>query len=256
MQTIVPVDSLYRKLVARTREVAATRAPVAMLYVSTNEKTGASINVAIAGSCRPTTGDGGCSSYCYGCTGRISLPNSIGRQVDNLRVLQGLGDAPQATVDAVATQLAADIERVTKGQGWFRWHGVGDLLPGTVRVIEALARLRPTLVQWVVTRKPELAALLPDVPCVRILASTDDATDATRGEAIQALRGAFKQAQVRVSYARLGEPLPGASVDVVFNAHRGVKKLQAEQNDARVCPATLPGASHHAACDACRACFA
>jgi hypothetical protein len=234
----------------RTAEVAADRVMSRYLYVSNNSKTGVSINLPIAGSCTPTRA---CRQYCYAMEGPIVRNNSLGRQVDNLNLLNELETAPQDRVNVVVLVLAGDIDRANRQ--WIRWHGVGDLVPGSVRVINTLVEKRPDLVQWVVTRKPGEAIKLRDHPSIRLLLSFDASTAKTTTEKLKNLRHHFKKAKVRFSWVREDEQMAPPDMDIVFHEHTGRFRLDVKKQDSRTCYATLPGVSHENACDSCQRCF-
>jgi len=239
------------QLRTRSLNLVDGRDPARYLHVSNNYKTGASVNVAIAGSCNPTRA---CKKYCYGLDGPIARDNSIGRQLDNLRVLQFLELAEQREVDTVGLVLISDIDRLQRS--WIRWHGVGDLLPGTVRLIHFMVNERPDLVHWVVTRKPIEAKKLPDHPSVRVLCSFDETTPPSTAEKMYGLRKQFRKARVRFAWVRRNEEKVPRRIDIVFHEHHGRRTLELKKPDRRTCSATLPHALHRDACDSCQRCFA
>lgn len=246
----MPVAALFRRVAARARDLEPAAAP-ARLYLSSNSKTGCSVNLPVT-SCEPTRG---CADYCYALIGPIATPRALARQAGNEALLRGLDGASDAAVDAVAAGLVDDVRAARRS--WFRWHGVGDLLPGSVRVVNAVARRAPDVVQWVVTRKPALAARLDDAPAVRLLLSADATTPAARLKAMLELR-VGRRAPTHLAWVRReGEtpPLP-PWVDVVFNEHRGRRSTSFEDDDPRTCGATDGTAEHDGACDRCRRCFA
>src|SRR3972149_874679 len=137
----------------RLRTVPADTEVPATVYVSKNDKTGVSVNVSMLGSCRPTKE---CARYCYGLTGPASFPAAATRHLGNLRHFAFLETAPDAAVQRDVDILAAHA--ICAQQDFIRWNGVGDMTPGAVRLINALAAERPRLHVWVTTRKPELGA--------------------------------------------------------------------------------------------------
>ena len=219
------------------------------IRVSMNSKTGASINLAIVETCNPTDK---CKDNCYGQRGPIAFRNSILVQHANVVRFNYLETAPQSEVDAEALRIARTIDK--GGTNWIRWNGVGDLIPGSVRVINAIARLRPDIAQWVVTRKVRECATLDDVASIKILFSLDETTPDTILQRAKELSGTFKVAAFRFAWTRSDANAVPAIVDIIFNEHIG-RKHTAWQ-DERVCEATLPNHTHTDTCNTCRRCFA
>lgn len=129
--------------------------------ISRNRVTGWTINVPIHATCQPTKV---CAATCYAATGGPACPNNLEKQT---RVWLKLEQDPEGA--------AARIDReLTKVKARFlRWNGLGDLTEGAVEAIRCLALRRPDLPIWVVTRKPLVAALLPDLPNVFVHLSVD-----------------------------------------------------------------------------------
>lgn len=223
-------------------------ANVDRVYLSENGKVGTSINLPVAHTCQPTDA---CMRYCYAVRGQLAYPAAMGRQYDNLAVLASAAGNP-----ARARELAGDIagELLASGQTFIRWNGVGDLVPGSVAVINALAELAPWLAQWVVTRRVDMASEVADHAAIRLMLSADDTTPPKRLEALLALRKRFKRAAVRMAWTRTSETVPPAWVDVIFNEHGGGRRTAWE--DKRTCHATTPGGKHGLACPECKRCFA
>lgn len=219
------------------------------LRVSDNGKTGVSINLSIVDSCQPTKD---CMSYCYGMRGPIGFSNSINAQSANFRRFQHLETAPLSEVDA---DIALITEAIRKSkQNWIRWNGVGDLIPGSVRVINRMAELHPEITQWVVTRKVNEAATLSDHRSIKILFSLDNSTPDTIVQRAKELKKTYKRAKFRFSWTRRdANPVP-RHVSIIFNEHIGKRK--GGWADKRVCEATLPDKSHESSCNTCRRCFA
>lgn len=240
------------KLTQLRRETPLTVVTPTALYLSTNAKTGASINTAIALTCRPTKA---CASYCYGLGGRIRLKPALRRQADNVARFDFLASAPEEVVREEARRLAT---RVLRKQNFLRFFGVGDLQPGSVRFINCLAEEAPSLALWVATRRLDLAAQLAPLTNVWVMLGVDATTKAPlRAKARQLIRtrapqfyGAWVQQSAR-------ERIP-KWVSVVFAEHHfgGRAHWTADNADPRTCPATIKnGAPHDGACAACRFCF-
>lgn len=219
------------------------------LKVSDNGKTGISINVSITDTCSPTKE---CKDYCYGTRGPIAYPASILAQAANTRRFTYLQSAPQTEVDAECEALAAVVKKGK--QNWLRWNGVGDLIPGSVRVINRMAELHPEITQWVVTRKVTECATLADKPSIKILFSLDNSTPDTILQRAKELKKTYKRASFRFSWTRRdANPVP-KHVSIIFNEHIG--RSRGSWEDVRVCEATLPNHSHEGSCNTCRRCFA
>jgi len=129
--------------------------------LSFNKVTGYSINVPIATTCRPTAV---CLKTCYFATGAPSWSNALRHQT---KVLNSLKSDPLAFAERVA------MEYDQLGLSFLRWNGGGDLFEESVAAINYLGRTRPDIVLWVVTRIPEWAAKIEDLPNVFIHFSLD-----------------------------------------------------------------------------------
>lgn len=222
------------------------------LYLSENSKTGVSVNFPIIGTCQPTKK---CIKYCYAGAGMLNFSNSIAAQMRNLKLVEHLEKAKQSEVDQVADTLYE--ETVKAGQNWLRWNGVGDLMPGTIRVIKTLALRHEDLTQWIISRKPDMIRKLPDLKPLVIMVSLDGSEDEKRSRALIEGRKKFKVARYRMAYVKVRDdavPAPRWAY-VVFNEHQSSRRY-GDGQDPRTCPATIPdGAEHEGACDSCRRCF-
>lgn len=219
------------------------------IKVSDNGKTGVSINLSIAKTCQPTKE---CSEYCYGLRGPITFKNSIVSQAENTLRFQHLEIASLSDVDAECHQIAYIVKKAK--QNWLRWNGVGDLIPGSVRVINRMAELHPEITQWIVSRKVEQVKGLSDHKSIKILFSLDRSTPDTILQRVKELKQTYKKAKFRFAWTRRdANPVP-RHVSIIFNEHIG--KHKGDWSDKRVCEATLPDNSHDGSCDTCRRCFA
>lgn len=237
----------FRKRVLPVINNAVVKTPESV-KVSDNGKTGISINLAIVETCQPTRE---CMEYCYGMRGPIGFKNSILAQHANTLRFAYLEAAPQSEVDAECESL---VTAVRKGkQNWIRWNGVGDLIPGSVRVINRMAELHPEITQWVVTRKVNEAATLADVKSIKILFSLDTSTPDTILQRAKDLKKTYKRAKFRFSWTRRDATKVPRHISIIFNEHRGRRRGNWE--DKRVCEATLPDHAHESACNTCRRCF-
>lgn len=115
---------------------------------STNKVTGHSLNYPIIGTCTPSEV---CAETCYFAKGPSTWSASLAKQH---RLLNSTRHDPVHTgrvISRWATRL-----RLT----FIRWCGGGDLVQETTRCLDIVATSLPHIPQWVVTRKPEIAALV------------------------------------------------------------------------------------------------
>jgi hypothetical protein len=113
---------------------------------STNKVTGHSLNFPIIGTCTPTVV---CADTCYFACGPSTWSASLAKQHRLLNSLRADPERLAGRIAGWATRL-----RLT----FIRWCGGGDLVEETPACIDAVACLLPNMPQWVVTRKPEVAA--------------------------------------------------------------------------------------------------
>lgn len=220
------------------------------LFISRNDKTGWSINVAIAHTCQPTKG---CMEYCYGLGGRIVMDAALRKQAENARFF-----GARATWE-IRNEAEDVVHLVSRRQEFVRMFGVGDLQPGSVEFITWMARYarvrRPGFRIWVATRKLELAAALPTSPNLHVMMSLDATTSAGNVEKTRALthRGpTWFAAWARRSEDEVIPPW----VRVVFEEHKWGGRRARREPERRACPATVfEGAEHAGACARCQYCF-
>lgn len=115
---------------------------------STNKVTGWSLNFPIIGTCTPSPV---CSDTCYFAKGPATWPASLAKQH---RLLNSLRADPLYLATKVVRW--AKYHRLT----FIRWCGGGDLVNETPACIDAVASALPDVPQWVVSRKPEIAATI------------------------------------------------------------------------------------------------
>ena len=224
------------------------RHSVDAVFVSTNSKTGFSINVSIARTCRPTKA---CSEYCYGLEGRIRYPAALASQARNAAFFE------KATNEQLRQMALIVGARVLKRQRFIRMFGVGDLQPGSVRFVTLLAMSFPKLSVWVSTRKLEMARRLPTLPNLHIMLSCDATTTP---ENLEATRWLIRQRGPQFFGAwvqRSPDDKIPSWIRVVFAEHHVGKRGRARWTpDSRACPATVRGGiAHDGACARCRYCF-
>ena len=236
-------------------QLATPKPPVGVtrLFLSKNDKTGFSINVAIGLTCRPTKA---CMQYCYGLESRISLKPSLGRHAQNFAAFEQMEGLPIEILQWEAHYVA---DTVLKSQTFLRVFGVGDLQPGSVRFINVLAAEAPALALWVSTRKFDLAAGLLVKPNLHVMLSLDSTTlkaDRLKAEKLAKRPGGqFYLAWVQQD----PKEKPPKKITVVFAEHHfhgGRATWTKADVDPRTCPATIRGGEKHAdACSRCRYCF-
>jgi hypothetical protein len=237
---------LNRLIVIRDRTPDLALADAFEVALSTNSKTGVSINVAIARTCRPTKA---CAEYCYGLVGRLAYDAALAAQARNAAFFAG---ADKAILRHEARRIGRSVLR---RQNFLRMFGVGDLQPGSVFFTTVLASEFPELSVWVSTRKLELARQLPLLPNLHVMLSLDATTTRENVEAtrwlIRQMGTQFFAAWVRRSST---DRIP-RWVSVVFEEHR-MGRRAAWDPERRACPATArDGAEHEGACERCRFCF-
>ena len=245
--------SRFKIIAAQTPEVERE---LESLFLSKNDKTGLSINTAIAETCEPTKA---CQVYCYGLTGRIALPGAIVRQAENAAFFSvAEGDWGQIADEAI------DITHVvSRQQDFLRMFGVGDLQPGSVYFINQMATYassrKPDFRIWVSTRKFALAAKLAPLPNLHVMLSFDHSTPPKKlqlGLELIAQRSPqFYAAWVRLTDDEVVPPW----VTVVFEEHRVGRGRAKRVPEKRACPATVHedfgGVDHTSACAKCEFCF-
>lgn len=220
------------------------------LFISKNDKTGWSINVAIAETCQPTKA---CMEYCYGLGGRIVMDAALRRQAENARFFES-----RATWE-IRNEAEDVVHTVARGQDFIRMFGVGDLQPGSVEFIAWMARYarvkRPGFRIWVATRKVELAAALRSNPNLHVMMSLDATTPAKN---VLRTRELTKRGPTWfAAWARRSEDevIPDW-VSVVFEEHKHGGNRARREPEYRACPATVFGGEDHSgACSRCQYCF-
>lgn len=237
---------MTRLTVIRNRTPTLELADAFEVALSTNSKTGISINVAIAKTCRPTKA---CAEYCYGLVGRLTYDAALAAQARNAAFFAG---ADKAILRHEARRVG---RAVLKKQDFVRMFGVGDLQTGSVFFTTVLADEFPELSVWVSTRKLELACQLPLLPNLHVMLSLDATTTRDNVEATRTLV-LKNRPQFFAAWAR-GSPSDKIPrwVSVVFEEHKQGRRA-AWSPERRTCPATArDGAEHEGACERCRFCF-
>ena len=109
-------------------------------YLSSNSKTGVSINLPIKGHCLPTKN---CARTCYAKSGNMIYPNAKAKQIRVSRMLIK-GDIKEFIIEC---SLYAYV----------RLNGSGDLKMSQVKSVIKLARACPNTIFWGMTRKIDIA---------------------------------------------------------------------------------------------------
>lgn len=204
---------------------------------STNKVTGYSLNFPIIGTCTPTIV---CSDTCYFAKGPATWTASLAKQH---RLLNSLRSDPQQ----LAGQVAGWATRLRLT--FIRWCGGGDLVEETPACIDAVACLLPYVPQWVVTRKPEIAATV--VPRVNVYVHfSTDRSSLERLERFRQIAPAGLQWFHSYQCDR-GEVPPAGVAPVVF---RDCYDLAGSDPIDTDCPLNL-SESIAGVCEGCRRCF-
>lgn len=242
----------WNRLVRVTRGQGAPSAPE-HVGISTNEKTGFSVNVPIVKTCRPTKG---CAQYCYGLNGPIHWKNSVKRQLRNQARLDYLATAEETEVQAEAEYL---VKRIQTKQNFLRWFGVGDLSLGAVRLINAMLKTAPELSLWVSTRRFDLVPLLDKPDNLHVMLGIDETMTPSRVAMAKKLLRSRGSNTFAAWVSRSPREQAPKWVTVIFAEHQlgpGRAKWTANGTDSRTCPATIKGGALHLnACTRCRFCF-
>jgi hypothetical protein len=211
--------------------------------LSFNKVTGYSLNVPIANTCRPTAV---CIKTCYFAAGAPSWANSLRHQ---RKVYDSLRDSPKK----VAERVSLEYDRL--GLTFLRWNGGGDLFPENVEAINHLGRLRPDIVLWVVTRIPEMAALIDHRPNVFIHFSLDKHSLQRRADFLACKP---KSRNYFFSYQADADEIPPAEglneiAVLFFNNYQPSADLP-KYSPGVVCPLN-ERADIEGVCEGCRRCF-
>ena len=204
---------------------------------STNKVTGHSLNFPIIGTCTPSRV---CADTCYFARGPSTWSASLAKQH---RLLNSLRADPRH----LASRVAVWTRRLRLT--FVRWCGGGDLVAETPTCIDGVATTLPSVPQWVVTRKPEVAATIKPRDNVFVHLSVDrsswDRLERFRNIAPAGLQWFW-------SYqCDTGEVPIAAIAPVVF---RDKYDLDGNEPIAHDCPLNLSD-SIVRVCESCRRCF-
>lgn len=161
----LPLSARVGRLVQRTQRLTGEESSADLgsydNVLSGNKVTGYSVNVPIAKTCQPTAM---CMKTCYFAVGAPTWSNSLRHQ---LKVHASMRSDPVAFAERVA------MEYDNLGLTFIRWNGGGDLFEESVAAVNYLAKMRPDIVIWVVTRIPKWAAQIEQAPNVFVHFSLD-----------------------------------------------------------------------------------
>ena len=243
----LPLTARVGRLIQRTERLAIAEPPGSLgsydNVLSGNKVTGYSVNVPIAETCLPTAM---CMKTCYFAVGAPSWTNSLRHQ-------RKVHAAMQSNPVAFAERVAMEYDNL--GLSFIRWNGGGDLFEESVTTVNYLAKVRPDLVIWVVTRIPSWAALIEQAPNVFVHFSLDKHSLSRRDIF---LRHQPRTSNYFFSYqcdeGEIPEPEKLESIAVLFfNNYARPPDLSSYPAEV-VCPLnTAPNIA--GVCETCRRCF-
>jgi hypothetical protein len=150
----------------------------------------------------------------------------------------------------VARKIKLEYQR--EKMSFLRWNGVGDLFQESVNVINVISEIAPEIVLWVVTRKPEMAALINrEAQNVYVMFSLDgDQQSLARKRVVDQLW----HPRIYYSYLRENMEEDTLGARIIFNIQQ--KKGTLINDDPKtVCPADADEVQMKDACINCRRCF-
>lgn len=148
------------KVIKKTNGLTESDKPPAS-FLSGNKVSGYSVNFPIAGTCRPSKL---CIETCYYASGGTSWDNSLRKQI---WMHNFCSDNPIAFAENIVKEYKK------KKLDFLRWNGGGDLFKESVEAVNYIGRNHPDVVLWVVSRIPEMVALVEDHPSVHLHFSLD-----------------------------------------------------------------------------------
>jgi hypothetical protein len=133
---------------------------------------------------------------------------------------------------------------------FLRWCGSGDLFPEAVQVLNILAKEYPDTVHKVVTRKPEMAALVAPLPNIFLMFSLDSSEESRQRKKIV---DQLEHPRLYYSYLReeANEDTMGAAI--IFNL-QSKKHFLPYEDPKRVCPVDAGRLAVEGACAKCKRC--
>lgn len=208
--------------------------------LSENSVSGPTISVPIAGTCQPSKV---CVRDCYAASNHMATPEALAKQY---RVQHSM----EADPIAFAGRVVAEYDK--RGLTYLRWNGVGDLTPSSVAAINHIIATRPDVTLWIVTRLPEMAAMIEQGPNAYVHFSLDGSS-LERRERLRSLQP--KTTNYFWSYQCGRDEVPPSDLGVSVLFHRRYKPAAgSDTTDPATCPLnTLTNCV--GACAACRRCF-
>jgi hypothetical protein len=211
--------------------------------IAFNRITGHSLNFPIAGTCRPTAV---CARACYYAAGFNAVPANLLKQ-------RRLYNATVADPAGTAARILAEYDR--DGLGFLRWNGGGDLFPESVAMLNRAGRIRPDAVHWVVTRRPDMAALVDPAPNTFLHFSLDRSSLDRRAALEAAIRPGVRYF---FSYQCAPREVPRAAdlagVSVLFHHGYEPARHRHHRRTRITCPLNIRDVVD-GTCSLCRRCF-
>ncbi len=242
MRLKVVEKPVVAKLIARSRPIGLTEGLLkeGERILSNNSIAGATLDVPIEGTCRPSKT---CTKDCYAAYSRQAMPRMLAHQY---RVQHSM----EADPVAFAQRVMEEYDRL--GLTYLRWNGVGDLSEAAVQTINWIGQNRPDATLWVVTRKPELAAKVQHFQNVYVHFSLDSSS-LDRREKFLALQPLSRN--YFFSYQCERDEIPPANVQASVVFHRKYKLVEgSDPSNPALCPLNLL-TDCTGACANCRRCF-
>jgi len=238
---------LVNRLINRTQQIkvekkdSCLRKPEKIL--SSNMVTGHSVNFPIAETCLPTAV---CLKTCYFAKGRTGSINSLTQQQ---RIYNYVISDPIKFAQIVA--LEYDKHQLS----YLRWNGGGDLFPHSIAALNYLGKIRPDIILWVVTRIPEMAVQVDDLPNVYVHFSLDRHSFSRRKKFLS-LKPKTKKYFFSYQCDKYEKPNPkdleGISV-VFFDTYKPTCDIEQFPQDI-ICPLNIRNDISNT-CESCRRCF-
>lgn len=187
--------------------------------LSVNKKTGCSIDLPIAGHCRPTSS---CSRACYAKSGPIAFPHSLKKHVWTSTYLATAQDISELITEC-------------KARTSVRLCGSGDLNLCHIPNILKLASACPSTQFWGMTRKLEIARAINKARRrnLRLLVTVD----ATSPSETWAYKGALCYGPRRASESEEDSRLNDSRIVTVFPYHSHGKIVDHVPGHKKDCPA-------------------
>lgn len=242
----LPADVRVGKLVKRTELIDVKSIGTFGSYdnvLSGNKVTGYSINLPISETCQPTAM---CMKTCYFAAGATTWKHSLRHQ---LRVFEAIKSNPIAFAERVA------LEYDNLNLNFIRWNGGGDLFAESVECINYLGKVRPDITIWVVTRIPEWASQIDQLPSVYVHFSLDKHSLSRRSRVLSLqpkTSNLFFSYQCDAGEIPPLEKLDGVSV-LFFDNYKPTTDLKTYPAEI-VCPLNLVS-DISGVCEGCRRCF-